>query len=185
MSNKENKKKAVFLDRDGVLNEVVFHPGIKKPSSPWKIEEFKLKKNIKKPLDELKKKGFLLFVFSNQPDISRGNIKKGTTEEINKILYNKFPIEEIVVCPHDDKDNCECRKPRPGMILKLAEKYNVDLKKSYIIGDSWKDVKAGENAGCTSILIDTIYNHTVEIESITHADSLESAVELIKSLYNN
>jgi len=176
--NKEKKlNKAVFLDRDGVINHVVFHESINKPSSPWNIEEFKLIKGIEKPLEKLKKMGFLLFIISNQPDIARGNVKKGTTEKINKILYEKFPIDEIVICPHDDKDNCNCRKPKPGMILGLKEKYNIDLKKSFIIGDGWKDMKVGKNACVKSILINREYNREVEAEY--RANDLESAVKLI------
>ena len=178
MSGKQ-KKKAVFLDRDGVLNEVVFHPGIKKPSSPWKIEEFKLFKGIEEPLKRLEEMGFLLFVFSNQPDISRGNIKKGTTEEINKILYNTFPITEIMVCPHDDVDHCSCRKPKPGMILELSKKHDIDLKRSFVIGDGAKDMKAGKNAGVTTILIQTDYNQKVIAEN--NVKSLKESLKLISS----
>jgi len=171
-------KKAVFLDRDGVLNEVVFHPGINKPSSPWKISEFKLINDIKKPLDMLKEMGFLLFVFSNQPDISRGNIKRGTTEQIDTILYEKFPITEIMVCPHDDKDNCSCRKPKPGMILKLSKKYGIDLKKSFVVGDDEKDMKVGKNAGCFCVLIDTTYNKPLKEKF--RVKNLLSAVKIIE-----
>ena len=178
--NKEKINKAVFLDRDGIINHIVFHRGINKPSSPWNLEEFKLKDGVENPLKKLKELGFLLFIISNQPDIARGNVKKGTTEKINKILYEKFPIKEIRICPHDDKDNCNCRKPKPGMILDLKEKYDIDLKKSYVIGDSWKDMKIGENAGVKSILIDKKYNK--KTLSRYRVDSLESAVDLIKSL---
>ena len=180
MNKKEKTNKAVFLDRDGVINYVVYHRGIKKPSSPWNIEEFKLIKDIKEPLEELAKMGFLLFIISNQPDISRGNIKKGTTEEINKIIYEKFPIKEITVCPHDDSDNCNCRKPKPGMILKLREEYKIDLQKSYMIGDGYKDIKAAENTGVTSILIDKEYNKDVDVKN--RVADLESAVKLIESV---
>ena len=176
----KKSNKAVFIDRDGVLNQVVFHPGIHKPSAPWKINEFKLIDGLKKPLDELKKMGFLLFVFSNQPDISRGYIEKGLTEQINSIIYERFPITDIKVCPHDDKDNCLCRKPKPGMILELSKKYNVDLKKSYVVGDSWKDIKAAENAGVKSILIKTNYNETTD--ATYYASDLNSVVKLLKLL---
>lgn len=173
------KSKAIFLDRDGVINHVVFHEGIPKASSPWNISEFKLIEGIEKPLEMLHSNGFLLFIISNQPDISRGNIEEGTTERINEILYEKFPVKEIMVCPHDDKDNCSCRKPKPGMILQLAEKYNIDLKDSYVIGDGLKDMKAGEAAGCTCILIDTPYNKNVS--SDIRVNSLADAVEIIDS----
>ena len=178
--NKEKKNKAIFLDRDGIINHVVYHKDVNKPSSPWKIEEFKLIKNIKKPLEELTKMGFLLFIISNQPDIARGNVKKGTTEEINKILYEKFPIKEIKFCPHDDRDNCDCRKPKPGMILELSKKWNIDLEKSFLIGDSWKDIEASKKADCTGILVDKEYNK--EVDAKYRVFDLESSVELIKSL---
>ena len=174
------QKKAVFLDRDGIINQVVYHKEANKPSSPWKIEEFKLINGVKKPLEDLKKMDFLLFVISNQPDINRGNVKRGTTEKINKIIYEKFPIDEIKVCPHDDKDNCNCRKPKPGMIIELAKKWNVDLKKSFLIGDSWKDIGAGENAGVKSIIIDKKYNQ--QVNSNYRVENLNSAIKLIKTL---
>ena len=174
------QKKAVFLDRDGIINQVVYHDDINKPSSPWKMEEFKLIDGIKKHLDELKKNGFLIFIISNQPDIKRGNVDKETAEKINKILYEKFPIDDIMVCPHDDLDNCSCRKPKPGMIIELSKKWNVDIKKSFLIGDSWKDIGAGKNAGVKSILIDKSYNQ--EVESEHRVENLKSAIELIKTL---
>ena len=173
-------RKAVFLDRDGVLNQVVFHPGINKPSAPWKIIEFKFIDGVKKPLDELKEMGFLLFIFSNQPDISRGNIEKGTIEQINTIIYEQFPIKEIIVCPHDDKDNCSCRKPKPGMIVDLSKKYDINLKKSFVIGDGEKDMIAGKNAGCFCILIDTPYNKHVKEKY--RVKDLSSAVKIIEKM---
>jgi len=177
MNKEEKTNKAIFLDRDGIINHVVYHKDTNKPSSPRTIEEFRLINGIKKHLYELTKKGFLLFVISNQPDISRGKIKNGTTEEINKIIYEKFPIKEIKVCPHDDKDNCTCRKPKPGMIFELAEKWDVDLSKSYLIGDNWKDIKAGNAAGVKSILINRDYNK--DVKSKYRAESLEEAIKLI------
>ena len=173
------KNKAVFLDRDGVINEVVFHNS-KKPSSPWNIKEFKLLKGIKEPLEILSKMGYLLFVISNQPDISRGFIQKGTTEKINQIIYDKFPIKEIIVCPHDDHHNCNCRKPKPGMILDLTNKWNIDLNKSFFIGDNWKDTEAGKSAGVITILIDYPYNQFVK--SNYKVKNLKSALNLIKSI---
>ncbi|HEY9247201.1 MAG TPA: HAD family hydrolase, partial [Candidatus Methanoperedens sp.] len=157
------KKKAVFLDRDGVINEVVFHDS-EKPSSPWKFEEFKLIRGIKKPLEELSSMGFYLFIVSNQPDISKGYIEEGTTEKINALIYEKFPIDEIMICPHVEEDNCDCRKPKPGMLLKLSKKWIIDLRESFLIGDSWKDIEAGKAAGCTSILLDKPYNKGIKAD---------------------
>jgi len=173
------KNKAVFLDRDGVINEVVFHNS-EKPSSPWNFNEFRLIKEVKEPLEVLTKMGYLLFVISNQPDISRGFVEKGTTEKISRIIYDKYPVKEIIVCPHDDHHNCNCRKPKPGMILELSKKYDVDLKKSFLIGDNWKDTETGQNAGVVTILINYPYNESVKTDY--RVENLISAVELIKSI---
>ena len=154
-------KGAIFLDRDGVVNEVVYHPTINKPSSPWNIKEFKIIEGIKEPLEELSKNGYSIFIITNQPDVSRGFIEEGTTEKINSILKDHLPIHEIVTCPHDDHHHCTCRKPKPGMILDLAEKNDIDLHKSFVIGDGQKDIEAGSAAGCTTILIEKPYNKDV------------------------
>jgi len=169
---------AVFLDRDGVINEVVFH-GSEKPSSPWRFEEFKLIEGLNEPLEELNSMGFFLFIVSNQPDISRGYIDEGTTERINVVIYEHFPIIDIITCPHDDNHKCQCRKPRPGMLLDLSKKWDVDLKKSFMIGDNWKDVDAGNAAGCRTILLEKPYNK--EVRADYRAKDLEAAVRLIKS----
>ena len=173
------KNKAIFLDRDGVINEVVFHKS-DKPSSPWNFNEFKLLPHVKEPLAEFTKMGYLLFIISNQPDISRGFIEKGITEKISRIIYDKYPIKEIMICPHDDHHNCNCRKPNPGMILELSKKYNIDLKKSFLIGDNWKDIEAGQRAGVITILINYPYNKSVKTDY--RVKNLVSAVKLIKSI---
>ncbi len=170
--------KAIFLDRDGVVNEVVYHNNIPKPSSPWNITEFKLIKNIQKNLETLSHMGFLLFIISNQPDIARGNIQKGTTEKINKILYEKLPITDIKICPHDYYHHCTCRKPKPGMIFELTKKWNIDLKQSFLIGDSWKDVQAAKNANINHFLIGKPYN--TQVNTKHRIKNLEEAIALIK-----
>jgi len=176
------KNKAIFLDRDGVINEVVFHES-DKPSSPWTFSEFKLLPGIKEPLEELNKMGFFLFIISNQPDISRGFIEKGITEKINQIIYDNFPIKEVLICPHDNHHYCNCRKPKPGMIFELSKKYDIDIKKSFLIGDNWKDTGAGQKAGCKTIILNKNYNQTVDADYRT--ENLSTAVKLIKSLKIN
>jgi len=180
---KNIKKKAVFLDRDGVINEVIYRDGSEKPSSPWDFEEFRLIPGIKRSLEELNKMGFYLFVISNQPDISRGLVKEGTTERINNIISEELPITEIRVCPHDDYHNCNCRKPKPGMIFELSKKWKIDLEESFLIGDNWKDIEAGKSAGLTCIIIDMAYNKSVDADY--RAEKIEKAVELINSLSKN
>ena len=132
MNHTVNKNKAIFLDRDGVLNEVLIRDG--KPYPPGTILELKLCKGVEKGLKILKSKGFLLIVVTNQPDVSRGKTTK-KVEEINDYLFNLLPLEEIKTCFHDNNDKCFCRKPNPGMIIESAKKFNIDLSKSYIIGD--------------------------------------------------
>lgn len=175
-----NKKKAVFLDRDGVINKVVYHKEVNKPSSPWRFDEFKIISGIKSPLEKLNKKGFVLFIITNQPDITKGLIEKGLTEKINEILIKEFPIKEILVCHHQDHHNCDCRKPKPGMIIKLAKKYNIGLEDSFLIGDNWKDIEAGKSAGCKTILINAEYNKGIKADY--RVTNLKDAAKLIEKI---
>jgi len=183
MNRGVNINKAVFLDRDGVINKIVFHKKVgngTKPSSPWKIEEFEFIPEIRKPLKRLSDLGFLLFIITNQPDISRNFIKKGTIEKINKKIFNHLPfIKEIVTCPHDDIDNCDCRKPKPGMIIDLSKKWNIDIRESWLIGDGEKDIKTGKSAGCKNILIKNEYNKNIEANH--KVKSIKDAVNIIES----
>ena len=173
-------KKAIFFDRDGVINEVIFRGGNNsKPIAPWKIEEFKLIPDIKKPLEKLGQMGFHLFVVTNQPDIPKGIVKFRTVKKMNDIVLNKLPINEIMVCPHIDNDNCNCRKPKPGMIISLAKKWGINLEDSFLIGDNWKDIESGKAAGCRTILIDKLYNKTVKADY--RVENLTMSVEVVKS----
>jgi D-glycero-D-manno-heptose 1,7-bisphosphate phosphatase len=172
--------KAIFLDRDGIINEVVFRSGNNsKPIAPWKFEEFKLVPGIEKPLIELSQMGFHLFVVTNQPDIAKGVIKSSRVKKMNDIVINEFPIDEIMVCSHIDSDNCNCRKPKPGMIINLAKKWEINLEDSFLIGDNWKDIESGETAGCRTILIDKFYNKSVKADF--RVENLTMSVEVVKS----
>ena len=173
-------KKAIFLDRDGVINEVVFRGGNNiKPIAPWKFEEFKLVQGIKKPLTKLSQMEFHLFIVTNQPDIAKGIIKSSIVKKMNDIVMNELPIDEIMVCSHIDSDNCNCRKPKPGMIISLAKKWGINLEDSFLIGDNWKDIESGKAAGCRTILIDKLYNKTVTADY--RVENLTMSVEVVKS----
>ena len=170
--------KGVFLDRDGVLNKVIFREGnYQKPIAPWNLEEFKLIPSTKKPLHNLKKEGYLLFVITNQPDIAKGIIDYDIVHAMNEIIINELPIDDIKVCHHLDNDQCMCRKPKPGMITDLSKKWDIDCKESFLIGDSWKDIEAGKSAGSQTILLDRTYNREVKAEY--RINDLGKAVELI------
>jgi D-glycero-D-manno-heptose 1,7-bisphosphate phosphatase len=155
-------RKAIFLDRDGVINKAILKDG--KPFSPRRFEEFKLFNGIREVLEKFRKKEFLNIIVTNQPDIARGLIKTETLEKMHKFIEENLPIDDIFVCPHDDIDNCHCRKPKPGMLLEAAEKWHINLKESFIIGDSWKDIEAGKAAGCATVLLDNLYNKEVEAD---------------------
>jgi D-glycero-D-manno-heptose 1,7-bisphosphate phosphatase len=173
-------KRAIFLDRDGIINEVVFRGENNiKPIAPWGIEEFKLIQNIKSPLIKLRKMEFHLFIVTNQPDISKGILKRSTVKKMNDIILNELPIDEIMVCPHIDSDDCKCRKPKPGMIKTLAQKWGINLNDSFLIGDNWKDIESGKLAGCSTILVDKFYNKSVQAEY--RVKNLIMSTDVIKS----
>ncbi|MBI5051063.1 MAG: HAD family hydrolase, partial [Nitrospirae bacterium] len=144
-------KKAIFLDRDGVINKVLLNDG--KPFSPRRFEEFVLIPDIEISLNSFRSMGFLNIIVTNQPDIARGLIEMQELNKMHNLLMEKLAIDDIIVCPHDDADDCRCRKPKAGMLLDGSKKWNIDIKKSFLIGDTWKDIEAGKSAGCKSILI--------------------------------
>jgi D-glycero-D-manno-heptose 1,7-bisphosphate phosphatase len=151
-------KPAVFLDRDGVLNEAILRNG--RPHPPRHLGEFVVVQGARAALDELKREGFLLIVVTNQPDVARGKANRADVDEINARLAAILPLDAIEVCEHDDKEQCDCRKPKPGMILRAGEKLGVDLARSFMVGDRWRDIEAGRRAGCRTILIGDGYGET-------------------------
>lgn len=173
-------KKAVFLDKDGVINKVIMRNG--KPSSPWRLEEFKFLPNIQKYLKIFKKMGFLNIIFTNQPDVRRGFLKIEDLKKMHRLVREKLSVDDIKVCPHDDRDNCSCRKPKPGLILQAAKKWSIDLKESYVIGDSWKDMGAGKTAGCKTILIRRNYNKDLKENYDFEVENLKEAIKIIKKV---
>lgn len=148
--------KAVFLDRDGVINQAVVKNG--KPFPPSSLAEVKIIDGVVEALVSLRQAGFLLIVVTNQPDIARGSIAHAAVEEINNFLKKKLLLDDVFMCAHDDKDQCDCRKPLPGLLLQAAKKYDIDLKRSFMVGDRWKDVEAGRRAGCKTVWIDLEYD---------------------------
>jgi len=177
------KNKAIFWDRDGVINKVIIRNG--GPSSPWRVEEFEILPDVKECLEASKKMGFLNIVFTSQPDISRGNLKIEDLEKMHKIMSETLLVDEVKFCPHDNQDNCSCRKPKPGLILEAAEEWSIDLNKSYVIGDSWKDIKAGKAAGCKTFLLRREYNKDYQKDYDFEVNNLKKMVEVIKNLNKN
>jgi D-glycero-D-manno-heptose 1,7-bisphosphate phosphatase len=149
---------AVFLDRDGIINRAIIREG--KPYPPSKLDEFEILPGSINSLSRLANFGYVLIGVTNQPDVARGIQSRETVEVFNTLIQSKLPITEFFVCYHDNLDNCECRKPKPGLILKATEKYGLDLSKSWMVGDRWKDITAGQTAGLKTIFVNYNYAET-------------------------
>lgn len=171
-------QRAVFLDRDGVLNHAMVKDG--KPYPPARLADLKIVPDAPMTLHALRGAGFLLVVVTNQPDVARGVASRDTVENIHSVLRAALPLDDIFVCFHDDMDACGCRKPRPGLLHEAAEKYDIDLRASYLIGDRWRDIEAGARAGCRTVLIDYGYREKGPTESPSaRVLSLREAAEWI------
>ncbi|MBV8068600.1 MAG: HAD family hydrolase [Acidobacteriaceae bacterium] len=149
-------RRAVFLDRDGVLNESVVRDG--KPYPPASLAQVVIVPDALASLRRLKDHGFLLLVVTNQPDVRRGSTTQEQVNQIHHFLSSQLPLDDFFVCYHDDSDACRCRKPRPGLIEAGAAAYHVDVASSFLVGDRWRDIEAGVAAGCRTIFIDRGYN---------------------------
>lgn len=147
--------RAVFLDRDGVINANVERNG--RPVAPTMIEEFRLLPGAAEAVKRLKDAGFTIIVVTNQPDIRTGRTSQETLDAMHAEIRRRMPIDDIRVCCHTDADNCTCRKPKPGLLLEAAEQWKIDLANSYLVGDRWRDVEAGRAAGCLTIFVDYGY----------------------------
>jgi D-glycero-D-manno-heptose 1,7-bisphosphate phosphatase len=170
--------KAVFLDRDGVLIACVVRNG--RPYPPLTMEEVEILPGVAEAVRQLSAAGYLLLGASNQPDVGRGTISKEFVEAVNRRLLEELPhIREIDAC-YDFDDASPRRKPNPGMLLDAARKYDIDLTKSFMVGDRAKDVEAGRRAGCRTIFIDHGYRETrPEPPADFTTDSLSSAAQWI------
>lgn len=169
--------RAVFLDRDGVLNRCVVVDG--KPYPPATVAEFQILEGVAEACRMLADAGYALIGVTNQPDVARGKTLRSTIEGFHEILLRDLPLHSIRTCFHDDKDECACRKPRPGLLLDAASEYGVDLAASFMVGDRWKDVSAGIAAGCRTVFIDYGYREKQPESADLRTDSLLSAANWI------
>lgn len=144
--------RAVFLDRDGVISANVRRDG--RPVAPTSLDDFRILPGVEVATRRLKKLGFVLVVVTNQPDIGAGRNTMATLEAMHGEMRRRLPLDDIKVCIHVDADHCDCRKPKPGMLLDAARERRIDLTRSIMIGDRWRDIEAGQAAGCSTILID-------------------------------
>lgn len=170
-------RNAVFLDRDGVLNQAIVRDG--KPYPPPTLAEFQLISGVQQAIQHLHAEGWVLIVVTNQPDVARGAVQRFQVEEMNEYLLSLLPLDEIKTCFHDSADNCQCRKPEPGALLAAAEQYDLNLKNSYMVGDRWRDIEAGQRAGCKTIFIDYGYAEKQPENADFTVSSLQEATQII------
>ncbi len=170
--------RAVFLDRDGVLNRTYLHEDGKShpPASP---EEIEILPGVPEACLDLRTAGFLLIVVTNQPDVARGTQRREVVEAINETLRQRIALDEIMVCYHDNAENCSCRKPKPGLLVKAADIRGVDLCSSFMVGDRWTDIEAGYAAGCRTVLITSAPIGSGYRKPDFYAGSLADAAEWI------
>lgn len=173
----EVNRRAVFLDRDGVLNDVIVTDGTPRP--PANREEFRWLDGVQEACAALSRAGFGLVVITNQPDIARGTLDARSVDAVNEIIRDGVPVLGVLTCPHDGPDACPCRKPKPGLLLKAASDWGLDLGKSFMVGDRWSDIEAGRSAGCATLLIDRPYSRRAQCRPDWIVSNLGQAVSII------
>jgi D-glycero-D-manno-heptose 1,7-bisphosphate phosphatase len=169
--------KAVFLDRDGVLNEAPVRDG--KPFSPMTVAEVIIPPDVPGALSRLRQSGFRLIMTTNQPNIARGSQSREAVYAIIRYVSDTLQLHGAEICEHDDADDCDCRKPKPGMLLRAAERDHIALTESFMVGDRWRDIEAGRRAGCRTILIGNGYGEAMNSTADAMVATLSDAADWI------
>jgi len=171
------RTRAVFLDRDGVINRAVVRDG--KPFPPASLDDLEILPGVAQALNRLHEAGFLLIVVTNQPDVAKGTRTKREIDDIHAYMAATLPLDDIRVCFHEDKDGCACRKPKAGMLLAAAGDAGISLTGSFMVGDRWRDMDAGRLAGCRTIFIDYGYDERLSHQPDATVRSLAEAADWI------
>ena len=171
--------RAVFLDRDGVINRALERDGL--PYPPTNLSEFEILPDVPAACAKLKQAGFLLVVVTNQPDVGRGTLAQSVVETIHARMTTQLPIDRVKVCYHpgQGQSDCDCRKPRPGMLLRAAKELGIALAQSWMVGDRWRDIDCGHAAGCRTIFIDHGYAEELRQKPDFSAGNLAQAADII------
>jgi len=172
--------RAIFLDRDGVLVIPEFRGG--RSFAPRKLKDFRIYPKAAESARRLKDAGYTLVVVTNQPDVGNGLIDRSIVEQMHQKLRATVPVDAIEVCYHTNVDNCDCRKPKPGMLLRAAERLGLDCRRSVMVGDRWSDVEAAKAAGCRSIFINLNYRDRRPEQPDFVVSSFTQAADLILSI---
>ncbi len=170
-------KRAVFLDRDGVINRAVVRDG--RPYSPETLDAFEILPGVPGAVTGLKQAGFLAIVVTNQPDVGAGKLDRVVLEAMHEHMRAQVAVDDVYVCFHTDGDDCNCRKPKPGLIVAAVADWDVDISRSFMVGDRWRDVGAGKAAGCATVLIDCGYTEPLTFEPDAKVASLPEAASWI------
>jgi len=168
---------AVFLDRDGVLNAARVIDG--RPYPPADVSELDVLPGAEPSCRRLAEAGLRLIVVTNQPDVARGTQSLEAVREINDRLAAELGLDAVLVCPHDDGDGCNCRKPLPGMLLQAAGAWDIDLAASVMVGDRWRDIEAGRAAGARTVFVDRRYDEPAPVDPDLTVSELEESVPWI------
>ncbi|MGA2281471.1 MAG: HAD family hydrolase [Verrucomicrobiota bacterium] len=173
------RARAVFLDRDGVINRALERDS--KPYPPRNLDEFEILPDVPTACAKLKAAGFLLVVVTNQPDVGRGTLKKEIVESIHAEMRRRLPIDRVEVCYHSGQgaSECDCRKPKPGMLRRAAKELGLNLAQSWMVGDRWRDIDCGHAAGCRTIFIDRGYAEELRQKPHFSAGNLVQAADII------
>ena len=172
-------RRAVFLDRDGVINRALEREA--KPYPPRNLAEFEILPEVPAACAKFKAAGFLLVVVTNQPDVGRGTLKKEIVETIHAEMCRRLPIDRVEVCYHpgQGRSDCDCRKPKPGMLLRAAKELGIDLAQSWMVGDRWRDIDCGHAAGCRTVFIDRGYAEELRQKPDFSAGNLAEVADII------
>ncbi|MGA2686042.1 MAG: HAD family hydrolase [Verrucomicrobiota bacterium] len=178
---KLERVRAVFLDRDGVINRTLEHDGF--PHAPTSLGEFEIYPEVPEACRRLKQAGFLLVVATNQPDVGRGTLKQEVVETIHAEMCRQLPLNRVEACYHPGRglSHCDCRKPKPGMLLRAARELGIDLAQSWMVGDRWRDVDCGRAAGCRTVFIDRGYAEELKHQPDFRVNNLLEAAGIILS----
>jgi len=170
-------KSAVFLDRDGVVCMPIIRNG--KPYPPSSTKELKIIQGLEEAAHSFYKANLEVVIITNQPDIGNGHTTFAEVNKINEKIMNKTGIEHFYICPHIESDSCLCRKPKAGLLIKSAFELGISLQKSYLIGDRWKDIEAGQKVGCDTYFIDYSYSEKKPTPPYTKVTSVLEASRII------
>ena len=171
--------RAVFLDRDGVINRMFVRDG--RPFAPTTLEQFAILPGVVEAIAALKNTGFRVIVATNQPDVGAGKVAREIVEAMNARVQQECRVDDVRVCYHTEADRCACRKPKPGLLVDAARDWFLDLRASYMVGDRWRDIVAGHAAGCRTVLIDYNYAEQKAENPDIVVKSLEEASQRILS----